>query len=73
MVRIWDNHNKQWLRPMSIIFGRDGEVAMVSAVKPGDEPLKDGWYKLEGDDLKKISISGDIQHNPDLWPPDVDL
>lgn len=65
-IKIWDNHNKQWLEPMAIFFGRDNTIWKVDAIVPGADPLTDGWYDLQGEDLKKISITGDISHNPEL-------
>ena len=66
-VYIWDNHNKQWLQPMAIFFGEDGVIWKINAVKPGEDPLSDGWYDLQGDDLKKIAIC-DIKCNTKLLP-----
>jgi len=68
MIKIWDNHNSQWLEPMAINFGKDGVIWRVTACKPGDDPLSDGWYDLQGDDLNKIAIIGDIKMNEDLVP-----
>jgi hypothetical protein len=65
-IKIWDNHNKQWLEPMAIFFGRDNTIWKVNAIAPGSDPISDGWYDLQGEDLKKISITGDISHNPEL-------
>lgn len=67
-IKIWDTHNKQWLEPMAIYFGRDNLIWKVDAIIPGADPLSDGWYDLRGDDLKKISITGDIMLNPKLMP-----
>lgn len=71
-IRIWDNQNKQWLVPMAIFFaGEEAEtIWKVVAKKPNEDPLKDGYYNLEGEDLKKISIIGEIKHNIDLLPKD---
>lgn len=69
-IKIWDNHNKQWLEPMAIFFGKDNVIWKVDAVKPGEDPLSDGWYALEGKDLKKIAITGDIEFNTKLLPKD---
>ena len=67
-IKIWDNHNKQWLEPMVINFGKEGLIWRVTACKPGEDPLSDGWYDLEGEDLKKIAITGDINMNIELLP-----
>lgn len=68
-LKIWDTHNKQWLRPISIYFDPDGNVHMVHAMKmEHTDMLKDGWYKLEGDDLKKIAITGNVTMNEKLLP-----
>ena len=67
-IKIWDNHNKQWLEPMAIYFGKDNTIWKVDAYKPNEEPLKDGWYDLKGDDLKQIAIVGDFNYNTELLP-----
>ena len=67
-IRIWDNHNKQWLEPMAIYFGKDNAIWKVDACKLNEEPLKDGWYDLKGDDLKQIAIVGDFNYNTELLP-----
>ena len=67
-IKIWDNHNQQWLEPMAIFFGKDNTVWKVTACKIGEDPLSDGWYDLQGDDLKKIAIVGDFNWNVDLLP-----
>ena len=61
-LTIWDSHNKQVLQPLAIFF-RNGKIDKINAVGCGDDALSDGWYKLEGEDLKKISVMGDINHN----------
>ena len=53
---------------MAIFFGKDNTVWKVTACKIGEEPLSDGWYDLQGDDLKKIAIVGDFNWNLDLLP-----
>jgi hypothetical protein len=65
-IKIWDTHNKQWLEPMAIYFGRDNQIWKVDAITPGSDPLSDGWYDLRGEDLDKIAITGDITLNPHL-------
>lgn len=72
-IKIWDNHNKQWLSPMSIFFDKNDNVGMVKALKIGDDPISNGWYDIEGDDLNKISIIGKIQHNTHLVPDKISL
>lgn len=54
-TKIIDNFNNQVLTPMSIYY-KDGEVVQVKACKPNDDPLRDGWYDLKGDDLKHIEV-----------------
>lgn len=71
MIQIWDNHNKQWLEPMTIFFARDNSISRIDACKPGDVPLDNGWYKLEGKDLEKIAITGQINYNSNLLPKDL--
>lgn len=68
MIKIWDDHNKQWLEPMEINFGKDGSIWRVVACKHGEDPLSDGWYNLIDNDLKKIAIIGDIRMNVELIP-----
>lgn len=65
-MKIWDNHNKQWLEPMAIFFGIDNVIWKISACKPGENPIEDGWYDIQGDDLKKIAIVGEISLNSEL-------
>ena len=67
-IKIWDNHNKQYLELMSIIFGNDNEISKIIACVPNKDPLTNGWYNIEGKDLKKISITGIITLNPQLMP-----
>lgn len=67
-IKIWDNHNKQKLEPIAIFFGKENTIWRVAACKPGDDPITDGWYDLQGDDLKHIAIIGDINYNVHLYP-----
>lgn len=67
-IKIWDNHNKQWLEPMVIYFGKDNTICNIHACIPGDDPVSDGWYDLKGDDLKKIAIVGEVNYNTELLP-----
>jgi hypothetical protein len=69
-MRIWDKYNKQWLEPSAIFFDNQGKIARVTAVKPGDDPLSDGWYDLQGKDLDQISIDSTIKHNVQDYPSD---
>lgn len=68
-IKIWDNHNKQWLEPISIFFGKDNTIWRVTACKPGENALSDGWYDLQGEDLNKIAITGELNYNTELLPP----
>jgi len=65
-IKIWDSRNKQWLEPMSIYFGKENTIWKIDAVKAGEDPLSDGWYDIQGEDLKKIAVIGDINHNVHL-------
>lgn len=65
-IRIWDNVNKQWLEPMAIYFKDNNTIERVTAIKPDDDPLTDGWYDIKNDDLKHIAIIGDINFNVNL-------
>ena len=65
-IKIWDNQNKQWLDPMAIYFGKDNIISKIQACAPIPDPLSDGCYDIEGDDLKKVAIIGDINYNTDL-------
>ena len=42
-IKIWDNHNKQWLEPMAIFFGKENTIWKVTACKIGENPLNEGW------------------------------
>lgn len=73
MIKIWDNHNKQWLEPMSIHFGDDGIIWKITAKKPGDDPLSDGWYDFDDNNgLEKVAIIGDIKLHTALIPKVTD-
>lgn len=65
-IKIWDDYNKQWLEPIAIFFGKDNSIWRVTACKVGDDPLSNGWYDLQNEDLKKIAIIGDINWNEHL-------
>jgi hypothetical protein len=65
-IKIWDSRNRQWLEPMSIYFGKENTIWKIDAVKAGEDPLSDGWYDIQGEDLKKIAVIGDIKHNVHL-------
>lgn len=62
MIKIWDNKNEQWLEPMVIFFGKDDSIWRVQACKPGDDPLSDGWYDIQGEALKNITITNECPH-----------
>jgi len=72
MIKIWDNHNKQWLEPMSIFFGKDNSIRRVTACKPNEDPLSDERYDLQGKDLDEIAIIGDLNMNEELAPEPYD-
>jgi hypothetical protein len=38
----------------------------IDAVKVGEDPLSDGWYDIQGEDLKKVAIIGDFEYNVEL-------
>jgi hypothetical protein len=65
-IKIWDSRNRQWLEPMAIYFGKENTIWKIDAVKVGEDPLSDGWYDIQGEDLKKIAVIGDINHNVHL-------
>lgn len=67
-IKIYDTTNKQWLEPMCIYFGTGNSIWRVDACIPGENPLEDGWYTLQGEDLSKIAITGDINYNTELLP-----
>lgn len=54
--KIWDKYNKQWLEPMALFFGKENSIWKVSAKKPNEDALSDGWYDLVEKDLKKIEF-----------------
>lgn len=66
MVKIFDHTNKQWLEPIAIYFGKDNLIWRVEANIPGEDPISDGWYMFKNEDLCKISIIGEINHNIEL-------
>lgn len=53
---------------MSIFFDSEGNPWKITAHKKREEPLKHGWYEIEGDDLDKIAITGDVSYNIHLLP-----
>lgn len=53
---------------MVIYFGKDNVIWKIDACKIGDDPLSDGWYNLQGEDLKKIAVVGDLNINTHLLP-----
>lgn len=65
-IKIWDSRNQQWLEPMSIFFGKENTIWKIDAVKVGEDPLSDGWYDIQGEDLKKVAIIGDFEYNVEL-------
>jgi hypothetical protein len=70
-VKIWYNIEKKWLEPMSIIFGKGDDIAVVSAIDIGEDPISSGWYTFEGENLKHIAITGSIKFNEKLLPNDI--
>lgn len=54
--KIWDKWNKQWLEPMALFFGKENQIWKINACVPNTEPLKDGWYDLNEEDLKQIEF-----------------
>ena len=67
-IKIWDNHNKQWLEPIAIYFGTGKHIWQVVASRPGENPLEDGRYTITGDALSQIAIVGDVNYNTNLLP-----
>ena len=65
-IKIWDSRNSQWLEPMSIYFGKKNTIWKINAVKVGEDPLSNGWYDIQGEDLKKVAIIGDFEYNVEL-------
>lgn len=65
-IKIWDSRNRQWLKPMAIYFGKENTIWKIDAIKPGTDPLSDGWYDIQGEDLKKVAIIGDFEYNTEL-------
>lgn len=41
---------------MAIFFGKENTIWKVTACTIDAEPLSDGWYDLQGDDLKQIQF-----------------
>lgn len=71
-IKIWDNYNKQWLEPVTLFFGDGGVIWRVDAKIPGENPLQDGWFSIQGDQLNDIAIKGDVTLNNHLLPVDED-
>lgn len=67
-IKLWDNYNKQWLEPISIFFGKDNTIWKVTACEPGGDPLSEGWYDIEGDKLKHIALTGNVNFNTEIIP-----
>jgi len=71
-MKIWDNHNKQWLDVTSIYFknneSNERVVWRITAIKPGDDALSDGWYDIQGEDLNQIAIDDMVKMNTELLP-----
>ena len=65
-IKIWDSRNCQWLKPMAIYFGNGNTRWRIDAVNEGADPLSDGWYDIQGEDLKNIAIIGDFKYNIEL-------
>jgi hypothetical protein len=68
MIKVYNSKTGKWLEPMILFFGKDGVIWRVDAVEPNEDPMYDGWYKIEGDDLQYVSIVGDVQHGIELLP-----
>ena len=53
-IKIWDTHNKQWLEPMTLSYGKNNNIVKITACIVGSDPIVDGWYNIENKDLQKI-------------------
>ena len=69
-MRVWDNINKQWLIVMFLFLDEDGTVFHCRAKTPGSQPIIDGWYDFQGEQLEHLSIKGAVSLNPELMPTD---
>lgn len=67
-MKLWDNHNKQWLVITAIYFDQEGNIERIIANVQGQCELGDPFYNIEGDDLKKIAINQNIVHNKNILP-----
>lgn len=58
----------EWLEVMVIYF-QEGKIYRIDACHQGaNDILSQGWYKIEGDDLKRVAVRGAVQHNAHLFP-----
>ena len=55
-ILIIDKHNKQILRPMSVLYNTNGSLRRIDACKVGDDPLTAGWYSITGEHLENVKI-----------------
>lgn len=68
-IKIYYTITQEWLEPISIHFGTGNCIWMVKACEIGANLLEgDGWFEFMGENLKHISISGDINYNIELMP-----
>lgn len=67
-MKIWDNHNKQWLIVTGIYFNQNGDVERITANVPGQGELGDPFYNIYGKDLDKVGIHCTVTHNEKIVP-----
>lgn len=69
-MKLWNNVEKKWLDVTTIYFNNEGEIIKIVAHEQITDynPLKHGWFDIEGDDLLKVSIKDTINHNTSIYP-----
>lgn len=67
-IKIWDNDEKQWLKPIEIRFDINGDISHVYGYLEGEDPCKDGYFEFFGSYLSNVAIYGNIVLNPELLP-----
>lgn len=67
-IRIWNNKNKKWYEPISIMFDKECKIWKITAIIEGEDSLSSKWYDFHEPDLSNIAIVGNINFNINLIP-----